>query len=250
MAYCTACGQQLQPGEAHACPAADEVAAAAQSHPASAGTRGQAAEGARHIAAQFRRIEPGVLVRLLRQPREALSLEGPAAPVYGFVGVAAALIGFIIWAMLLGNELASLVFGFGSSSIFDAFSAYRADIYWRIIGRMLVIGLVSSAAMIGVLYAAGRWLGEAKLRFGTFFASIGAMQLVFGAGFVLAGLCSLINLRLSLFVMLVVLLAALVLLVSAASDLLRVPKAREAAFAVTVIGGYLLVTGLLLALFL
>ncbi|MWC30709.1 hypothetical protein [Paenibacillus sp. MMS18-CY102] len=241
MSFCTQCGMRIVEGEAHAC---QQTAAGSEnawngSGGAAGAPRGSNQGGFQAVTDLTKQIDTNVIVDLLKNPQKSLQLQPAKDLIYGVLGIVASLLGFMIWAWIIGKKIDSLLgdmFGglFGGLSDFEDLTDYSggSSIGSAITGKLIVLAIISLIALIGSLWALGNWKGERKLTFKDAVTHLGAAQYTFGAGFVLAGLCSFINLRIAFIVLSVNLLTALVTTVMHAIALWQVREDRK----LTVVG--------------
>lgn len=238
MSFCTQCGQRLTEGEAHLCPAA----------PAGAG--GAAGSAGNDFAASLKQVDGNTILALLKNPQHALNLNTGKDLIYGILGIVASLVGFMIGYWIMIRELANSIlglFGFGGMSDFADFGGGTSNTA-SMFGEMLLLGLISLAALFGSIWLIGNWRGARTLSFKDVITYLGSVQYTFGAGFILAGLCALISLRFGLLLLLINLLSALVITLMASSDLFGVAKERRLAFIALSVALYLIVVMLLSSL--
>ncbi|WP_438431327.1 hypothetical protein [Gorillibacterium sp. sgz500922] len=172
MAYCTQCGAKLEEGTVHDCPAK-----AAQ--PVWVGTdQGEKARRRPDVNANL-------LLAILRDPLAAFSLQPARDSIYGILGLAASIIGFFLWGLVLKFKL---VRSFGPAD--GIFSDIVGGTVRKlpIASHLLLLGLFSLAALILLLWAVGQWKGSVQRSGKEVLTHLGAMQLQSGAGFALAAL--------------------------------------------------------------
>jgi hypothetical protein len=232
MKYCTQCGKSLQDGEEHVCggdtvsPALPETAAA------SAGT------------ASGLNLDVNVLKGLLLNPQTGMRLHPGKDFIYGILGIAASVIGFFLWGLALQKKVEdSLNSVFGGFNLFGGFNRSLN------LGKYFFgIGLVSVLCLIGALWLIGQWKGSVKRNWREVVTCLGSMQLLWGAGFIIAAVLVFISYQLSFLLMSILLLSALILTVLAAQDLFRM-KAEQRFYTVCAsITVYVLLTGIINAL--
>ncbi|EFM10842.1 hypothetical protein PaecuDRAFT_2089 [Paenibacillus curdlanolyticus YK9] len=259
MSFCTQCGMRVIEGEAHAC---QQAAAGAENQTwngaggaAGAPHRSNQGGGFQSVAQLSKQIDTSVIVSLLKNPQQALKLQPAKDFIYGVLGVAASLLGFLIWAWIFGQKMESLLgdlFGglFGGFSDFDDLGDYSdgSSIGAAITGKLIVLGIISIIALFGSLWVVGNWKGERKHAFKDAITYLGAAQYTFGAGFVLAGVCSFINLRIAFIVLSVNLLTVLVTTVMHAVALWQVREDRRLTVVGLSVGLYLVLVALLSAI--
>ncbi|MBP1995995.1 hypothetical protein [Paenibacillus eucommiae] len=201
------------------------------------------------LTASVKQVDRNVILRLLKNPLEGMKLSSSTDFGYGVVGIAAAVVGFLVWVLFMGSAMNSMLFGmFGFGGGFGGFADLmetKRSVSAAIFGRMFLISLISAASFLAALWFIGLWRGGRRLSIKQFITQIGAMQFVVGAGFVAAGLIALMSIKLSFLVVTVTLLSTLVLSVIAASDMFQIAKERLASFVIFSVAAYLLLVSLL-----
>ncbi|CAH1193516.1 hypothetical protein PAECIP111893_00482 [Paenibacillus plantiphilus] len=237
MSFCTKCGQRMTEGEVHHCPA---VPAGAGSPAGSAGN---------DFASTLKQVDGNTILALLKNPQNALNLNTGKDLIYGILGIVASLIGFMIGAWLMAKKLEDTIlglFGFGGMSDFTDFDGGSSTS--SMFGQMFLLGLISLAALFGTIWLIGNWRGARTLSFKDVVTYLGGLQYTFGAGFILAGLCTLVSLRFGFLLLFINLLTALVIALMTSSDLFEVSKERRLSFVGLSIALYLVVVMLLSSL--
>lgn len=195
-----------------------------------------------------KQVDKNVIIRLLTNPLESMNLHSTKDLIYGVLGIAAAIIGFLIWAMFIGNKVESVImraFGFGGISSFaDLFETHRS-ISAAVYGKMFLIAILSSASLLAAIWSIGSWKGGQRLSIKSLITHIGAMQYIAGAGFIISGILALMSFKLSIFVLTVTLLSTLILSITGAMDLYQVAKEHRALYIVCTISAYLVLFVLL-----
>ncbi|WP_223879970.1 hypothetical protein [Paenibacillus spiritus] len=192
------------------------------------------------------------MLYLMKNPERAATLQPEKDFVNGLLGLVASLLGFMIWGWALNKKIFDII-----GSVFGGFGGY--DDYYdlfepssavssAVMGRVFVLGLVSILVLTASVWLIGQWRGSRKLTAKEVVTYIGGMQYTFGAGFVVAALCTLINLRLATLVLLVNLIAALTTTVISSSDIFRVSRERRFSFITLSIAVYFLLFMLVTAI--
>ncbi|HEX7057207.1 MAG TPA: hypothetical protein VF260_08445 [Bacilli bacterium] len=226
MPYCPNCGAQLQEGESHVCAQNQEQAPVAA-----------------------RTFEKDVLVKLLKNPFNALELNPEKDLIYGVIGFASSVIGFFIWgwaqfATLLNAFSAILGFGGG-------FPTFSGSGTWGFSLRFLLLGAISLAALLTSLWLIGNWCGAVKRSPRETITRLGALQFPFGACFLVAAFAALISLmKISLLIAALTTLVSLLCTVEAAIDCFQVAKDNRFKFIAYGMVVYAVAVGLIAPLFL
>ncbi|NGZ75277.1 hypothetical protein [Saccharibacillus alkalitolerans] len=247
MSFCTNCGSPITEGQTHVCqasvpsvPASQQASSQASpqdsqqapqqaSQPSGfAGGEPNARNYGELVKGELSKFEKGTLLELLKNPLSALQLRGESDLRYGLIGLAASLIGYMLWAWSLKRNVIHTVFelsGGGSRSEWREGYKYASD-QFAILSPMFVLGLVSLIALTAGAILLGGGLGTHKVSWKESLAKIGAVQLSVGAGFLVSALMLFVSLRFGFVVLTVVVLSALALTLFAAAQLFRVSQAR------------------------
>ncbi|MFX3632912.1 MAG: hypothetical protein ACE3L7_02730 [Candidatus Pristimantibacillus sp.] len=213
--------------------------------PVAAGSAtGQSAAVLNQMTASIKQVDKNIILRLLKNPFESMALNPSKDLVYGVIGIAAAIIGFLIWALLIGGKLESIFYGmlgFGGLASFGD----KGSIATALFGKMFLVAIISNIALLAAIWGIGQWKGDQKQSLKALVTHIGAIHYIAGAGFIIAGILALMSLKLSLLVLLISLLSALMLSIHAAIDLFKVEQNRQALYMILSVSAYLLITGLL-----
>ncbi|OWA34002.1 hypothetical protein B9G55_16835 [Saccharibacillus sp. O16] len=223
MKFCTNCGSPVQEGEIHVCsqetvPA--PVPTVVSSNPSASSSPRAALD----------KVDKSQLLGLLKNPLSALQLRGEADLIYGLIGLAASLIGFLAWAWSLKRNLIhSLYSAMGITQSWG--SAYsEASEQFAVIKPMLITGLASLVFLMVGAILFGRWLGQNKASWKESLTPLGAVQLVSGAGFLVSALMLFVSLKFGLTLFIVVMLATLLLTAYTALQFFRIPQHRVVQF--------------------
>ncbi|WP_338555156.1 hypothetical protein [Paenibacillus sp. KS-LC4] len=211
---------------------------------ASAGARSGAAEAAskllQNMSGSVKQMDWKILLRLLKNPLEGLNLNPAKHLSYGIIGIVCAIIGFLLFGLLTGSAI-SLFFGYGVTDLLREGSGMSAALF----GKILLLSLISTFAFLGSLWGISLWRATQRLTIRAFITSIGAMQLASGAGFLIAGVISLISFKLGSFVMAAALLSNLGISLIGASVASQVTKEKLWSYIAFSACAYLLLFGLL-----
>ncbi|KOR88113.1 hypothetical protein [Paenibacillus solani] len=204
MAFCTHCGSELKEGVAHQCKdgltaSHTEAAASMEPEPESERSAPLPTGPANAKTSSSVQFDGQVLLNLLRNPMNALNLQGDQTGlIYGLIGIISSIIGFWLFGLGVrhlfysGWGIMSLVggnIGLGSSS--------------------LLLGLFSTVILLGSFWFTGNMITKKKLDIKDFIAKIGSFQLLFGVVLIVSGLLSFMSLKLAFLVLIFALLAAL-----------------------------------------
>lgn len=210
---------------------------------ASAGAKSGAAEVAnkllQNVSGSFKQIDMQILLKLLKNPLEGLNLNPAKDLNYGIIGIVSAIIGFLLFGLLTGSAI-PLFFGYGVSDLLREGSSMSAALF----GKILLLSLISTIAFLGSLWGISLWRATQRLTIRAFITSIGAMQLASGAGFLIAGVVSLISFKLGFFVMAAALLSTLGISLVGASVASQVTKEKLWSYIALSVCAYLLLFGL------
>ncbi|SFE52174.1 hypothetical protein SAMN04487969_103193 [Paenibacillus algorifonticola] len=210
---------------------------------ASAGTKSGAAGVAnkllQNVSGSVKQIDTQILLKLLKNPLEGLNLNPAKDLSYGIIGIVSAIIGFLLFGLLTGSAI-RLFFGYGASDLLREGSGMSAALF----GKILLLSLISIIAFLGSLWGISLWRATQRLTLSAFITSIGAMQLFAGAGFLIAGVVSLISFKLGFFVMAATLLSTLGISLVGASVASQVTKEKLWSYIVLSVCAYLLLFGL------
>lgn len=210
---------------------------------ASAGVKSGAAEAAnkllQNVSGSFKQIDMQILLKLLKNPLEGLNLNPAKDLSYGIIGIVSAIIGFLLFGLLTGSAI-PLFFGYGVSDLLREGSGMSAALF----GKILLLSLISTIAFLGSLWGISLWRATQRLTIRAFITSIGSMQLASGAGFLIAGVVSLISFKLGFFVMAAALLSTLGISLVGASVASQVTKEKLWSYIALSVCAYLLLFGL------
>ncbi|MDO3412595.1 hypothetical protein QWJ34_22710 [Saccharibacillus sp. CPCC 101409] len=222
-------------------------AAAAQVAPAAAagangagGASGQpggpspAARWAESAKAGLAQIDTAKLVGLLRNPLSALKLQGDKDLPLGVIGIAASLLGFVLWAWSFKHRVIGAIYGgFEDLGLGDFGSSMSAEL--PIVGPLLLTGLVSLAVLLAASYLIGVRRGEQKLDWREGLTRLGGLQLFTGALFLVGALAMFASPSLSFFLLSATLLLSLSLTLHASISAFRIAEERAFLFMLPVV---------------
>ncbi|MCG7410532.1 hypothetical protein MH117_24350 [Paenibacillus sp. ACRRX] len=274
MNFCNHCGAKLEQDVPHAC---SEIAASAgASHPASSesfnlrkepwgsaasnGTDGQTAQQTytehsqpQHSMGQFAReatsaFETRTLLTLLKQPTEAARLHPQRDWLYAVIGILLSSLGFAVWAYIVSKHFFGFLFG--PSDILSLLDRGAPSIPFSFFIRFLVIAILSIGALIGALWLTLSFKGKERPGLLPAFVRLGALQMPFSVGFLLAGLVSVISFtQLSFFMVGCLLLSSVVLTTTEMAELGKVERSNRFAFITIAMGMHMIISLILFKIF-
>lgn len=233
--------------ETHEATAAAEAAAQSREEAAaSASAEGVPAQGAKASPlAGLKHIDGGLLLKLLKNPLHGLSFGGDKL-LYGWVGLASSLLGFLIWSLLVQRLIETLLYGLlGPFSLLSSrrASGLETGIAWK----LLLLGAVSLAALLAALWLIGSWRGASRSGWKDWIAKAGSMQLFSGAGFAIAGVVLLIHVPLSMLLFGVTLISSLTLAMLGGAETFAVPAERRFTFIALTAAVYMVLVSIITA---
>jgi len=239
MGFCTNCGRQLIQGQLHVCGAEAEREVpverhiAASSSAASGNNEGAENGVSRVLTDTMKQVDGHVILKLLKNPQAGLLLNPGKDFIYGVLGIAASIVGFLLWGWMVGiriNDMFSPSLNFGGLSGLDGFQVKPSSMVGTVVGKVFLTGIGSMAAFLASIWLIGSWRGERKLSIKSFVTHAGSMHYASGAGFVLAGVVGLMNIKLSIFLLVINLLIMLLLSYVTAIELFGIAKVRQLSF--------------------
>lgn len=188
-AFCTKCGTSLEVGREHICLSQHEQAASiVQSMDAT-------------NSAGFT-LDTTLLVNLLKNPFSSLYLEEAKGFTYGIISILASLLGFYVWAWSFKKQVISMIAdkisggfgGFGSKEIKNGINQVSDKL--PIDSHFLLLGIISIAALIILIFLVGNWLSGHKRSFKDIVTKIGSMQFTFSVVYIILAIVNVISLKL------------------------------------------------------
>ncbi|QGQ96137.1 hypothetical protein EHS13_15265 [Paenibacillus psychroresistens] len=235
MVFCTMCGQELKADEVHIC----------ANNSGSATKRGGSSLG-KDISALASQIDKNLVLELLKNPLVGLRLDPVKDIKYGIIGLAASIIGFIIWAVLISHKIGNIVNGlFGGFSMLMGESSLGS----QLIGKLILIGILSIISLMVSVWGIGNWRGNRKINWAEIITRIGSMQLSFGAGFLITGILGLFSLYLSFLAIAIVAFTNLIITVLGGNELYEVEKDHRFLFITLLTSTYLILFYILFRIF-
>ncbi|MBO7747409.1 hypothetical protein I8J29_24795 [Paenibacillus sp. MWE-103] len=229
MNHCMFCGQPFYDGDAHVCAETSGFDKPARQD----GGGWKAAVGA------AKRTDYRRMLELLRNPQLAEELEPGRDWIYGAAGLAAAMLGFLLWGWMAGTRIEAMLDGlFGGFAGLADMTGASGAIRSLLTGKLFRLALISLVSLFLALWLAGSWLGARRPPLRALLTVIGGSQYLFAVAFVAAGLLAFADLRISFFILAVALLTALATNVAAGMELAGVPRSRRFAFAGCAIAAY------------
>jgi|GEM_PF-3437265 len=170
---------------------------------------------------------------LVKNPLSSLKLDGNRDFIYGLLGIAASLIGFMFFTLIIGRSLPFIGWlGLGGT----------------LFGKMLLLAIISNTALHASIWLIGLWQGKQKLGIKPLITHIGALQYGAGAAFIVAGLLYWVSFNLCMIVLLVALLALFTLSIIASLELYNVAKERFSLYIMLTTAAYAIITMLVAGL--
>ncbi|MFB9277989.1 hypothetical protein [Cohnella cellulosilytica] len=194
-----------------------------ESQTAAAAATDAAASAAPGPASPLAAMDPKKLAELLKNPTASLQLQPQTDWIYGALGAAAGVVGFVLWNWLFQEAIKTKlgIFGaWGGLAIGNLFGV-------SVPAKFLLLGLFSIVLLAGSLTLIGNWRGARKRDWREAAAYLGGTQWLFGAAWIVSGLLAFVSLQLSMLLGLFLLLVNLVLLVGLAQDLHEVGRERK-----------------------
>ncbi|WP_128894974.1 hypothetical protein [Longirhabdus pacifica] len=237
MSYCTHCGEKLDANTKHHC---NEIAATSESSPIHTNSTNTNSTNDKtntnalneKMKDAIQQVDKNKLVDIIRNPIGSLTLTKNDM-VYGIIGIAASVLSFSFLGFAAGNKLGAL-------------TLYFYDVNEFLIAmRFLLLGVISIAALLGMMFLFGNRFGSKKYTWKESLTSLGAIQTVFAAGFLLSGLLGFFAANLSLFILSITCLSALSFTVLFGVKFFSVKENKLFLFVILSITGYLLIVYIL-----
>lgn len=189
-------------------------------------------------------LDAQLIVRLIRNPLASASLVPETQWLYGVLGIAASIIGFALWTMtsvasifgLFLSPIARMGFGDGLG-----FSIYAGTFV-----RMVILGLISQAVLIGSIWIFGNWLSSKKQDWRSLVTYLGGVQWLFGGAMIVAAILGFLLGQLAFLIATISLILTLIFIVitSLQCYTFDTPE-RKSQFIVYSVASYMLVVGIL-----
>ncbi|MEW4371376.1 hypothetical protein [Paenibacillus kandeliae] len=238
MAFCTQCGTELRTDEVHTCLAKQQSVAVPVASTASAATVSTPAPSAapmlNNAREQLSKVDKHKILNLLKNPMSALQLRGDSDLLYGIMGIAVSLIGFVLWAWAFKHQLIKAMIGqlssmFGGADQYD--QTYRsASDSMSIVGHSLILSIVSTLVLLVAVFFIGNKLGTQRLHWKDALVKLGGLQLVTGAALLITTLLMLVTMKFSFVLLFTVLTASLMLTLYAGIEMFRLSRERAVWF--------------------
>lgn len=193
------------------------------------------------------KIETKIVIDLLQNPLKSLELHSSTQWIYGVLGVAAALLGFIVWAIVTITSFMSLFMNpfssFGLKGLFG-FGTWMLFLF-----QALIFGLLSQTVLMTSVWLFGNRFADAKFSPKEIVTVLGGVQWLPGAGMIVGGLLSALYFPLGFAVFAAALLVDLVLILTAALEMYAFPSSvHKARMIVVSVGVYFFVTFILFSI--
>ncbi|WP_411348955.1 hypothetical protein [Paenibacillus sp. WLX2291] len=212
-----------------AVPTASTASAATVSTPASS-----AAPMIASAKEQFSKVDKHKILNLLKNPMSALQLRGDSDLLYGIMGIAVSLIGFMLWAWSFKHQLIKAMIGqlssiFGGADQYD--ETYRsASDSMSIVGHSLILCLVSTLILLAAVFFIGNKLGTQRLDWKDALVKLGGLQFVTGAALIVAALVMLVTMKFSFVLLFAILISSLMLTLYGGVEMFRLSRERAVWF--------------------
>lgn len=191
-------------------------------------------------------IDSQKLLVLLKNPTASLKLQPATEWIYGAAGAAAGVVGFFVWMWFYRLALEREIEGFFGGLVSIPLSAVFGLMSP---GKFLLIGLFSIVLLVGSLTVIGNWQGARKRTWMEAVTYQGGTQLLFGVGWVVAGVVAFVSFSLSMLIGIAFLLLSLIVLVAQAADLHEISGERKFSFTAMSVGAYMILLYLVYSIF-
>lgn len=195
------------------------------------------------VTKTMKQVDGYFILNLLKNPLNGIHLTEKHF-IYGILGLASSLVGFLLWVLLMGKRLSALffgMFGFGGGSMFRELPS---SVFGEVFGRMLLLGLLSTVALLAAVWLIGWWRSGTQPALKLFITRVGAAHYIGAVGFILAGILSL-SFNLSFLLLLITLLSLLALTLQAGMEASGVVKERSAGYLILSVSAYVLLMSIL-----
>lgn len=186
------------------------------------------------------------VLRLFKNPLESVRLT-EREWIYGVLGLASAFVGYLVWSLIIASRVNSF---FGSMFGLGGLGGMTRSATWPVFGRLFLIGLLSTAVLLAAIWLAAWWRSGAKPELKLFAIRVGGTFYIGAAGFLLAGLFTLMSPALGFLLLGITLLSLLVLAVQAGVEAGAVPRQALASYLILSVSGYLVLMSLITRLIL
>lgn len=194
------------------------------------------------VTSTMKEVDRQLVLRLTKNPLESVKLTEQQW-IYGLLGLASAFVGYLVWSLLIAssiNEMINGLFGFGG------LGGSSVSTTGAIMGRLMLIGLVSTFAILAAIYLIGWWRSGAKPQPKAFIAKVGGAYYIGAIGFLLATLVTFLSGSFGFLVLIITLLSLLVLGLQAGAEATAVPRQALASYLILSVASYLVLISLLL----
>lgn len=184
-------------------------------------------------------LELPLLVKLLKNPLYAMQLDSRQHTNYGWMGIAASVIGFTIggWLLVLKLNTAAhlmLAFFMGSGLLLSGTSS------GVMLAKILLLGVLSNVSLFIAIWLISLWKGGRRHTLKTIITKLGAMQFIGGAIFLVAGILTLLSAQLAFLLIFIGLIYTLLVTMIGALELYIVEEDNKAIFIISILAAYTL----------
>lgn len=195
----------------------------------------------------FANVDGQKLLVLLKNPLESLKLQPATDWIYAAISSAVGVIGFFffVWALReqtrtsTTNDLDGLFSGLANLAR-TVYSPFYGVFGFASPGKMFLISIISIALIVGALTLVGNWIGGRKRSWLETATYLGGTQLLFGAGFIIAGIVAFISFELATVLGIAIIALSLIVLVLQALELHEISASRRFPFLYQSVGGYMI----------
>jgi len=156
---------------------------------------------------QAQTIDIQFILKLIKNPMEALKLDGKKDLLYGLVGIGASLLGYLVWVLVLNSYLKDLFRLIFAPLTLLTGGGGGAGL---VIGKLILLGILSLVALFVSLWLLSWWQSSERQSIPSLATKLGGMQYTSGVGFIVAALIGLISIKLSFAILLITLISTIV----------------------------------------
>lgn len=187
-------------------------------------------------------VDIQLIIKLLKNPFEALKLDGKKDLLYGLIGMGASLVGYILLVLAVSSYLKGIFFN-PLAALTGAGSGTGV-----FIGKMILLGILSLLSLLFSLWLVSLWKGQESQSIQALITKLGAMQYLSGVGFIVAGILAFMTIKLALAIFLITLISTMIFSVQAAFQMYKVKEEFSALYIVSCVGAYFIVMLILTSL--
>lgn len=182
-----------------------------------------------------------VILMVLRSPMRSLDLSVHRGElIYGFIGIGGAIIGFILWGLALLARMGSLFNGLVPWGVFFSTSGWTSNLF--------LMSIVSTLLFLGSISLFGYFLGSHKAGLLQMVTTLGSVQLIAGAGFLVSAVVTLIVPSLGWLLLILTFVVNLIMTYMTALELFDVHSADGRYYVVLLsMATYLIITAVVFA---